>query len=144
MATVSEKVTIDADAARVFAAYTEKIGEWWPWRGVFTYTFAPDGVEPHDIRFETHEGGRFYEVWSDGTEHQIGVVKVWRPSTELVYSWEVAGWDAPSTVTVRFITDGAATTVVVEHSDLPDDDTATGYSIGQREILGVFAEYVEG
>ncbi len=143
MATISEKVTIQADRETVFTAYTEKIGEWWPWRGTYKYTFAPEGIEPEALTMETEEGGRFYETWSDGTEHQIGTVRVWKPHDEVAYSWEVADWPEVSIVTVRFVSDGDTTTVIVEHENLPDEGTAMGYSTGQKEILGTFAAYVE-
>lgn len=144
MATVSEKVSIDADARTVFIAYTERMSEWWPWRGKYRYTFAPEGVEPDKMIMESGEGGRFYERFADGTEHQIGSVTVWRPYEEVTYTWEVAEWDLPSVVTVRFVDEGDRTTVVVEHSDLPDDGTAVGYSEGHQEILAAFAMLVEG
>ena len=144
MATVTDKVTIAADPETVFAAYTARMGEWWPFQGTYRYTFAPEGTSPDGIFMEAAEGGRFYERWADGTEHQIGIVKVWKPPSEVVYTWEVDGWSAPSTVTVRFVAEGTSTTVIVEHSGLPDDQTAAGYSTGQKEILAVFAEYVGG
>lgn len=144
MATVIESITINADPGTVFVAYTERMNEWWPWKGTYKYTFAPDGVDPDRIVMESGEGGRFYEVWSDGTEHQIGMVKVWRPSTEVVYTWEVDGWETPSIVTVRFEPVGNATKVTVEHSDLPNDGIAMGYSVGQQEILTEFSTYMNG
>lgn len=144
MARISEKVTIKADPETVFTAYTADIGKWWPWRGKFKYTFAPEGVEPEDLVMESGEGGRLYERWSDGTEHQIGVVRLWRPHDEVAYTWEVAEWSQPSTVTVRFVAEGNHTTVIVEHDNLPDDATAMGYSSGHKEILGVFAGYLMG
>ena len=144
MARVTEKITINADRSTVFAAYTGRIGEWWPWKGTYKYTFAPEGVDPDDLTMEAGEGGRFFETWSDGTEHQIGTVTVWKPTTEVAYTWEVAEWSEPSTVTVRFVAEGSMTTVIVEHENLPDDETAMGYSVGQKEILGKFADYVMG
>ena len=144
MATVSEKVSIVADQATVFNVYTSRMSEWWPWKGKYRYTFAPEGVEPDKLIMEPGVGGRFYERFSNGTEHQIGTVTVWRPNEQVSYTWEVAEWDEPSLVTVRFVAEGDMTTVVVEHSGLPDDATAMGYSEGQKEILGVFAEFVEG
>jgi uncharacterized protein YndB with AHSA1/START domain len=144
MATVSEKVSIAADSVTVFRVYTERMSEWWPWKGKYRYTFAPEGVEPDKLIMEPEVGGRLYEQFANGTEHQIGSVTVWKPHHEVAYTWEVEKWDEPSTVTVRFLEEGGQTTVVVEHSNLPDDATAMGYSEGHREILGAFANLVEG
>lgn len=144
MAMVSEKISIVADQVTVFNVYTGRMSDWWPWRGKYRYTFAPDGVEPDKFIMEARAGGRFYERFADGTEHQIGTVTVWKPHEEVAYTWEVDDWDEPSVVTVRFLEEGGKTTVVVEHDNLPDDATAMGYSEGHREILGVFAKFVEG
>lgn len=144
MKTVTESITIEADPQTVFTAYTEKMSDWWPWSGTYKYTFAPEGTEPDRIVMEPGEGGRFYEVWADATEHQIGIVKVWRPAEKVVYTWEVEDWDAPSTVTVTFERSGSSTTVTVVHDGLPSDGTAMGYSVGQKEILGAFADHMNG
>lgn len=143
MAMVSEKISIVADQVTVFNVYTEHMSDWWPWRGKYRYTFAPEGVEPDRLIMESGVGGRLYERFEDGTVHQIGSVTVWNPPHEVAYTWEVEEWDEPSIVTVRFLDEGGRTTVVVEHDNLPDDGTAMGYSEGHREILAAFADLVE-
>ncbi len=141
MSMVSEKVNVAADRATVFNAYVNEMNSWWPWKGEYTYSFAPEGTSPDSIILEGKVGGRFFERFADGTEHQIGTVTKWDPPNEIAYTWEVESWPAPSTITVRFVADGNTTTVVVEHENLPDDDTARGYSAGHREILRVFASH---
>jgi len=128
----------------VFNVYTDQMSDWWPWKGKYRYTFAPEGTEPDKLLMEPWVGGRLYERFADGTEHQIGSVTVWDPPNEVVYTWEVAEWEEASVISVRFVDEGGRTTVVVEHDNLPDDMTAMGYSEGHREILGVFAGFVEG
>ncbi|MEZ5175310.1 MAG: SRPBCC domain-containing protein [Acidimicrobiia bacterium] len=141
MSMVRETVSVKADRATVFDAYVNEMSAWWPWKGRFTYSFAPEGTSPESIILEGRLGGRFFERFADGTEHQIGTVTSWRPPDEVAYTWEVEGWRNPSTITVRFVDDGDATTVVVEHTRLPDAESERGYSEGHREILAKFAVY---
>ncbi len=141
MSMVSEKVNVAADRTTVFHAYVSQMNAWWPWQGEYTYSFAPESTSPDSIILEGKVGGRFFERFADGTEHQIGTVTKWDAPNEIAYTWEVEGWPTPSTVTVRFIAEGDTTTVVVEHDGLPDDGTARGYSVGHREILAVFASH---
>ena len=144
MPVVSEKISVATDQMTTFNAYVNQINEWWPRRGQYNYSFAPEGVDPDQIMFEPHEGGRFFERFADGNEHTIGTVVSWDPPTEIAYTWEVAEWADISTVRVRFVAEGNSTTVVVEHDGLPDEDTAAGYSAGHKEILDVFTEFVRG
>jgi uncharacterized protein YndB with AHSA1/START domain len=145
MAVVSEKIDIVADQVAVFNVYVNQINEWWPRRGETNrYSFAPDSTEPDQIRFDAKEGGRYYEVFADGTEHTIGTIETWDPPHELAYTWVVADWPGESTVTVRFVSSGDTTTVIVEHDGVPEGKEGEGYSAGHREILDVFAAFVEG
>jgi uncharacterized protein YndB with AHSA1/START domain len=143
MATINEKIDIVADQVTVFNIYLDRIDEWWPRQKTYRYSFAPPETAPDRILFEPRAGGRFYERFADGTEYTIGTIIVFDPPNELTYTWKAPDWAAPSTVRVRFVASGDVTTVMVEHSDLPDDETASGYAVGQAEILSVFAAFVE-
>lgn len=143
MAQVNEKIDIVAEQVVVFNTYVTRIDEWWPRRGErFRYSFAPDTTEPRSIRFVAEAGGRFYEEFADGSQYDIGTVEVYDPPNEIVYTWRAPDWPDASTVRVRFVQNGDVTTVMVEHTGLPDDQTAAGYAEGLREILGVFVEFV--
>lgn len=144
MAAVNEKVDIVADRVTVFNIYVDRIDEWWPRRGErYRYSFAPEGTEPAHIRFDARQGGRFYEEFADGSQYDIGTLEVYDPPEEIVYTWQAPDWAEPSRVHVRFVQSGDTTTVIVEHTGLPDDVTAAGYAEGLREILGVFSEFAE-
>jgi uncharacterized protein YndB with AHSA1/START domain len=144
MAVVSEKIDIVADQVTVFNVYVNQINEWWPRRGETNrYSFAPDTTEPDQILLDAKEGGRYYEVFADGTEHTIGTITTWDPPNEVAYTWDVAGWQGTSTVTVRFVASGDTTTVMVEHDGVPEGKEGEGYSAGHKEILGIFAAFVE-
>ena len=57
-----------------------------------------------------------YEVQADGKEAPWGTVDVWEPPHRLVISWHVnPEAPAPTEIEVRFIADGDATRVDVEH-----------------------------
>lgn len=143
MATVNEKIDIVADQVTVFNVYVNRIDEWWPRQKTYRYTFAPADSGPDRIRFEPRVGGRLYESFADGSEYTIGAIEVFDPPFEIVYTWQAPDWPAPSTIHVRFLASGETTTVVVEHTGLPDDETASGYAAGHAEILSVFADFVE-
>ena len=145
MAVVSEKIDIIADQLTVFNIYVNQINEWWPRRGAENkYSFAPDTTEPGQILFDPVEGGRYYEIFADGTEHTIGTIQTWAPPHEIAYTWDVDEWPGISTVTVRLVSSGNTTTVIVEHDGIPDGPAGEGYSAGHKEILGIFAAFVEG
>ena len=145
MATVNEKIDIAADQSTVFNIYVNQVNEWWPrWGAENKYSFAPDSTEPDQIRFEARAGGRYYEIFADGTEHTIGTIQTWDPPNEIAYTWDVAEWPGLSTVTVRFVSSGDTTTVIVEHDGVPDGKEGEGYSAGHKEVLGIFAAFVEG
>ena len=144
MAVVSEKIDIVADQVTVFNVYVNQINEWWPRQGESNrYSFAPDTTKPDQILFEPKQGGRYYEVFADGTEHTIGTIEAWDPPNEFAYTWVVAGWPGQSTISVRFVSSGETTTVIVEHDGVPDGEEGDGYSAGHKEILGIFAAFVE-
>lgn len=143
MAAINEKIDIVADQVTVFNIYVNRIDEWWPRQKTYRYTFAPPTTEPDRMLFEPEEGGRLYERFADGAEYTIGTVEVYDPPNEIVYTWKAPEWTDPSTVRVRFLASGDTTTVVVEHTGLPDDETASGYAVGHVEILQVFASFVE-
>lgn len=143
MAEVNEKIDIVADRVTVFNVYVNRIDEWWPRRGDrYRYSFAPESTAPAHIRFEPRAGGRFYEVFEDGSEYDIGSVETYDPPNEFVYTWRAPSWERASRVQVRFAQNGDTTTVMVNHTGFPSDDVAQGYGEGLREILGVFARFV--
>ncbi|MGI9665960.1 MAG: SRPBCC domain-containing protein [Acidimicrobiia bacterium] len=144
MTAVNEKIDVVASQVTVFNVYVNRIDEWWPRRGEQNrYSFAPESTAPAHIQFEPEEGGRFFEEFEDGTEYTIGTVEVYDPPNEIVYAWKAPEWPEATRVRVRFVQSGDTTTVMVEHTGFPDGGIAEGYSEGLREILGIFAGFVE-
>ncbi len=103
-----------ADAFRIF---TEGIGTWWPAER-FSMAVDEDGDEPPKlVVFEGALGGRIYEVWADGTEHEWGRVTAWAPPTRVVFDWKPNDLDHPYTeVEVTFAQSASGGSVVrLEH-----------------------------
>lgn len=100
-----------------FTLFTDGMGEWWPGH---THSIAADTFENRvtveSLVFECFEGGRIYEVMSDGREGDWGVVLAWEPPTRVIFSWNPSLEERPSTeVEVRFTDGESGTRVVLEH-----------------------------
>ena len=96
----------DPDAA--FRLFTERAGEWWPNERRHTEDSASI------IRIE--ETGRFYERAGDGTEVELGVVRVFERGSRLLLDWYPGtGREEPTRVEVRFEKIDAGTRVTILH-----------------------------
>jgi hypothetical protein len=105
---IVKNVVLRCDPARAFALFTENAGEWWPADRRHT-----DDVESA-IRMEA--SGRFFERASDGTEVELGVVRVFEPAARLVLDWYPGTGPANATwVDARFEAVEHGTLVSVTH-----------------------------
>ena len=114
---------------------------WWPRRGVFPYSFAPETTRPLHIRFEAKPGGRYYETFADGSEYLIGKITVWNPPLELAYSWRDPTWKGSTNIRLQFAAEGEETRVTYTQ----DGFAAAGapglvpyYQIGCRQTLSAY------
>jgi uncharacterized protein YndB with AHSA1/START domain len=117
---VSTSIVVDAPAEVAFTVFTEDMGSWWP----------PDHhilqAPLASMVFEAREGGRVYDVGTDGTECQWARVLAYEPPHRVVFSWDISlQWqvehdpDRTSEVEVRFIAEGPGRTrVELEHRRL--------------------------
>jgi uncharacterized protein YndB with AHSA1/START domain len=100
--------------AAAFALFTEEIAVWWPPER--RHTSDPRStivLDPH----------RFFERASDGREVELGRVLEWAVPERLVLDWYPGtGPDHPTRVTIRFVPEGEATRVLVEHGPTPASD----------------------
>ena len=101
------------DAFRIF---TSDMGTWWPTER-FSMAADDEGNEPDRVVFEARLGGRIYEVWGDGTEHDWGRVTAWDPPGRVVLDWKPNDLDHPFTeVEVTFTpTPDGGSRVRLEH-----------------------------
>ena len=114
---VTKSIVVNAPVERAFDVYTRQMESWWP----------PDhhllDAPLERMVFEPHEGGRIYDVGTDGSECQWSRVLVYEPPTRVVFSWDISlEWQIEtdpercSEVEVRFTPQDDATTLVeLEH-----------------------------
>jgi len=139
MDSVTESIYIRANKAKVFDAFVNHINEWWPFKGKFSYSFAPETTQPKLIHFEARAGGRFYEVFASGEEYEIGTITAWQPPDQLSFTWRGEEYKAPTLVEVLFTQAEDRTKVTLTHSGWEaagQPDYAESYGVGWEEILG--------
>ena len=102
------------DAFRIF---TGEMGSWWPLQAFSMAEDTNEGqVKAESVVFEEREGGRVYEVMSDGTEGTWATILAWEPPRRLVLAWKPNLTDNPPTeLEVTFAADGDGTRVDLEH-----------------------------
>jgi len=115
---------------------------WWPRRGVFPYSFAPAATGPGRILFEPRLGGRYYEIFADGSEYTIGRISRWAPPTQLAYSWQAPDWPGATTIEIRCLAAGEGARLLYAQ----DGFAAAGlaalaayYQIGCEQTLAAYA-----
>jgi uncharacterized protein YndB with AHSA1/START domain len=83
------------DAFRIF---TQDMGTWWP---LDVHSIAVDEldgrVKAESIVCEGGEGGRIFEVMSDGAEADWATITTWDPPRRVVLAWKPNLSDGPST-----------------------------------------------
>lgn len=110
IAPVTKRVHVPLSPDGAFALFTEDIARWWP---VDTHSLFGAAARAF---FEPAPGGQVGERDPAGREETWGTVRVCERPTRLVYGWH-PGRD-PSTaqeLEVRFVAEGANTTVELEH-----------------------------
>ena len=104
---ITKTVVLRCDPERAFLLFTESAGEWWPLDRRHTDDAAST------IRMEA--SGRFFERASDGTEVELGVVRVFEPARRLEIDWYPGtGREQATRVEVRFdaVEEGTRVTVI--------------------------------
>jgi uncharacterized protein YndB with AHSA1/START domain len=131
--------TMEAPAQDVFDAWTnpEVLRRWW--------SPDPKGRVPvADVDLRVGGAYRIAMETPDGTRHTVqGEYREVRPPERLVYTWAWVEEDGSpghvSTVTVSFREEGARTTVILEHSDLPSAESRERHAAGWSACLGNLA-----
>jgi len=115
-AVVRRTITVAAPQQRAFEVFTAEFGTWWP------KDYSIGESEMADFIMELKAGGRWYEVGRDGTECEAGRVTAFEPPERVVLAWHLDGnfqFDADpdhaSELEVRFIPEGEATRIELEH-----------------------------
>ena len=101
-------IALPCDPARAFALFTEQAGSWWP--AERRHTKDAGSL----IRMEA--AGRFFERAGDGTEVELGVVRLFEPGKRLLLDWYPGtGRAHPSQVNVTFEAIDGGTRVTIHH-----------------------------
>lgn len=136
---IVKSVFLRCDPGRAFALFTEHAGLWWPAQRRHT------GDAASIIRMEA--GGRFFERASDGTEVELGVVRLYEPADRLLLDWYPGtGRANPTQVSVTFEAIDEGTRVTVRHgpgqagADLFGRN-APAYVLSWDLVLGALASH---
>ena len=150
VAPVTKQVHVSLPREEAFALFTKGMGSWWP---LATHSIAADThegrVTAERLVFETREGGRIYEVMSDGSEGEWGTVLLWAPPESVVFSWKPNLTEGPSTeVEVRFTDLGEETAVELVHRGWERFGTdarerRSGYDTGWPSVLELYRSVSE-
>ncbi len=116
--------TIQARPERIFGAYTDPqlVARWW----------APPGSSLRVEQMDVRPGGRYRYVQrsADGRELVfVGSYLEVRPTTRLVYTFEIEGQGNPVTTTVELHEEGASTRVTLTNV------------CGSKEVREMMVEY---
>lgn len=135
-------VRVRCSVGQAFEAFTSRVDLWWP-KG---HRRFPSST----LRLDASAGGVFVEVAADGRTAHLGDVVVCEPPEHIVYTWTPGALTAPTTVDVRFVDEGAHTTVVVTHSEGASGlgaswpERVTLFERGWGAVLPAFADHVDG
>jgi hypothetical protein len=135
---VRKTITVDCTVEEAFRVFTTDATSWWP-----VATHSIKGEEVRRVVFEEGEGGRVYEETAAGETGHWATVSVWDPPGRLVLAWNILEREAaPTEVEVRFLAEGDATRVELEHRGWEAiAEAATkreNYDTGWGQVLGAF------
>jgi uncharacterized protein YndB with AHSA1/START domain len=142
---VVKSVHVGLPVEAAFDLFTAGMHRWWP---LHIHSLAVDAFEvrvtAESVVFEQSQGGRIYEVMSDGREGDWGSVLHWERPTRVVFSWKPNLTDNPPTeIEVRFTATAEGTQVELEHRGWERlGDLALqrreGYQTGWTGLLDLF------
>jgi uncharacterized protein YndB with AHSA1/START domain len=117
-APVRKSLVVEAPPELAFEVFVNRFGLWWP------KSHHIGAADPETFVIEPRAGGRWFERGVDGSECDVGKVKVFEPPSRLVLDWQLsAEWKFDSElhtdVEVRFTAVGQdRTRVELEHRNL--------------------------
>ena len=148
---IRASVTVGRTPEDAFRVFTRDMGAWWPLQAfsMAEDTYEDRGVKAETVVFEEHEGGRVYEVLSDGTEGTWATILAWDPPRRLVLAWKPNLTDNPPTeLEVTFVADGDGTRVDLEHRGWERlgamaEEARAGYGENWNGVLALFVSAAE-
>ena len=143
-------VTVRRTPEDAFRVFTREMGSWWPLQAFSMAEDAEEGqVKAESVIVEEREGGRVYEVMSDGNQGTWATILAWEPPRRLVLAWKPNRTDNPPTeLEVTFTADGESTRVDLEHRGWERlgalaEEARAGYGENWNGVLALFAGAAE-
>jgi uncharacterized protein YndB with AHSA1/START domain len=148
---INASVSVRRSPEDAFRIFTRDMGSWWPLQG---FSMAEDayegsGVKAESIVVEEREGGRVYEVMSDGTEGTWATILAWDPPRRLVLAWKPNLTDNPPTeLEITFTLEESGTRVDLEHRGWERlgalaTEARAGYGENWNGVLALFVGLAE-
>ena len=140
MEVIRKTVTVDCAVEEAFRVFTADATSWWP---VETHSIH-ESVD--EIVFEPAVGGAVYEIGTNGERGHWATVLEWEPPHRLVLAWNILEREGDLTeVEVRFLPEGGATRVELEHRgwenvELDAQAKRGSYETGWDSVLGNYVE----
>jgi hypothetical protein len=136
--TVRKLIRVELPLERAFELFTARIGSWWP---AITHSIHKQDVRA--IVWEARVGGRVYEIANGGEEADWATVRTWEPPTRFVLEWRVNPAEPATELEVRFVEEGDATRVELEHRGWEAHGAGAhdGYDSYDRGWDGVLSAY---
>jgi uncharacterized protein YndB with AHSA1/START domain len=108
---VVKTVWIDQPIDPAFQLFTERVRHWWP-----LATHSVGGEKAVACCLEGRAGGRFYEVWNDGSQSDWGKVLAWEPPRRVAFTLHPGRTsDFATEVEVTFKEESGGTRVTLTH-----------------------------
>lgn len=127
---ITQEYSLRCTPDEAFAAYTERIGEWWDPR----YTANAETLE--GVTIEPAVGGRLYATHSDMGEHEWGRVTVWEPGERLEHTFTLAqDPQHPSEVSVEFAPAGDGSTLRLAHGGWTEANAGAREKFNDWQVL---------
>jgi uncharacterized protein YndB with AHSA1/START domain len=135
---IEKTLLLPCPPERAFLLLTQQAGDWWP----------PDRRHTSDPKsaIVIEPGGRFYERSTDGSEVELGIVRVFEPPRRLVLDWYPGtGLAEPTHVEILLVREGAGTRVRLVHrpGPLSADSYAKKAAAYDRSWTLVFAAWLD-
>ena len=111
VAPVQVGITVASGVGHAFRTFTEDMGAWWP-----SHSHSIGEARVTAVVLEPRVGGRLFERWDDGTEHDWGEILEWDPPRRFVCTWRPNHERPAATeLEVRFEEVSGGTRVTLEH-----------------------------
>jgi len=117
MISARAEITVRATPDEAFDVFAHRFDSWWP------RAHKIGDADLKEAVIEPRQGGRWYEIDTDGGTCEWGEVLAYEPPRRLLLSWHLGtDWkyhaDQASEVEVTFTPDGESTHVILEHRHL--------------------------